>query len=84
MLYRVERTWSFMWASLPDLKSRLIEHNRGFNSSTKRYVPWKLIYYEARISKSDAKRREKYFKTTQGRRLLKRRIKDYLYESKKS
>lgn len=63
-----------------DLKKRLIEHNEGSNPSTKRYVPWKLIYYEARIEKTDAKRREKYLKTTQGGRLLKRRIKDYLYK----
>ena len=62
-----------------DLKKRFVEHNTGLNFSTKRYMPWKLIYYEACFEESDAKRREKYFKTTQGSRLLKRRIKDYLY-----
>ncbi len=66
-----------------DLKKRLVEHNNGLNFSTKRYMPWKLIYYEACIEKSDAERREKYLKTTQGGRLIKRRIKDYLYESRK-
>ena len=65
-----------------DLTRRLLEHNQGLNFSTKRYAPWKLIYYEACIEKSDAERREKYLKTTQGGRLIKRRIKDYLYKLK--
>jgi putative endonuclease len=65
-----------------DLKKRLIEHNQGLNFSTKRYMPWIIIYYESCIEESDAKRREKYLKTTQGGRLIKRRIKDYLYKSK--
>jgi len=62
-----------------DLKKRLKEHNQKQNQSTKLYCPWTLIYYEACINKEDAKRREKYLKTTQGQRLLKRRLKDYLY-----
>jgi len=61
-----------------DLKRRLLEHNQGLNFSTKRYIPWKVVYFEACIEKSDALRREKYLKTTQGGRLLKRRIKDYI------
>lgn len=65
-----------------DLKKRIIEHNQGLNFSTKRYMPWGLIYYEACKEESDAKRREKYLKTTQGNRLIKRRIKDYLYKSR--
>lgn len=65
-----------------DLKYRLVEHNRGSNLSTKRYRPWKIIYYEACLKDSDAKRREGYLKTTQGGRLLKRRLKDFLYEKK--
>ena len=66
-----------------DLKNRLKEHNQGLNLSTKRYAPWKLIYYEACLHKEDAKRRESYFKTSQGRRLLKRRLKEYYYEKNK-
>jgi len=65
-----------------DLKKRLVEHNQKQNFSTKRYAPWKLIYYEACLNESDAKRREKYFKTSQGRRLLKRRLKEYFYQEK--
>ena len=65
-----------------DLRKRLGEHNQGLNFSTKRYGKWDVIYYEACKEETDARRREKYLKTTQGNRLIKRRIKDYLYKSK--
>jgi len=65
-----------------DLRKRLKEHNQGLNQSTKPYRPWTLIYYEACLNEQDAKRREKYLKTTQGQRLLKRRLKDYFYSQK--
>lgn len=61
-----------------NLKKRLNEHNSGRNFSTKKYLPWRLIYYEACLLKSDASRREKYLKTSIGRRMFKKRIKDYL------
>jgi putative endonuclease len=61
----------------------LKEHNQRLNFSTKRYMPWKLIYYEACLDENDAKRREKYLKTNQGRRMLKIRIKEYLYGRRK-
>lgn len=68
----------FYFGFTKDLKNRLKEHNSGRNFSTKRYLPWKLIYYEACLSESDARRREKYLKTNMGRRMFKRRLKDYM------
>ncbi len=65
-----------------DIRKRLKEHNQGLNSSTKRYLPWKLIYYEASLSEEDTHRRESYLKTSKGRSLLKRRLKEYLYKEK--
>lgn len=62
-----------------DLRRRVKEHNLGLNRSTKPYMPWKLIYYEACLSEHDARRRERYLKTNQGGRLLKRRLKEYFY-----
>ncbi len=61
-----------------DLKKRLKEHNRGYTHST-RGKDWKCIYYEACLNQKDAIRREHYLKTTQGKRLLKRRLKEYFY-----
>lgn len=60
-----------------DLKRRLKEHNAGQNKSTKAYVPWELIFYEAYISQEDALRREGYLKTTQGKIALRRMLADY-------
>ena len=66
-----------------NLKIRLEKHNHGAVVSTKRYMPWKLIYYEACLNREDAQRRERYLKTNQGRRLIRRRLKEYFYVFKK-
>jgi len=47
--------------------------------STKPYLPWRIIFFEAYRNEKDAKRREKYLKTSQGGRLLKRMLKEYFY-----
>ncbi|GEM_PF-257117 len=65
-----------------DLRKRLQEHNRKLNFSTKPHVPWELIHYESYRNKEDAMRREKYLKTSQGARLLKRMLKEYFYAKK--
>jgi len=65
-----------------DLRKRIEKHNRKLNFSTKPYAPWKLIHYEAYLNKQDAKRREKYLKTNQGSRLLKRMLKEHFYSEK--
>ena len=65
-----------------NIKRRLLEHNRGLNFSTKPYRPWHLIYCEVCLNEKDAKRREGYLKTSQGSRLLKRRLKEYFYNKK--
>ena len=61
-----------------DLKRRLNEHNSGKNISTKSRIPLKLIYYESHLSKADAERREKYFKTTKGKSALKQMLRESL------
>lgn len=58
-----------------DLKRRLIEHNAGKVLSTKHRSPFELIYYEACRHQEDALRRERYLKTTYGKRYIKSRIK---------
>ncbi|MBI4262659.1 GIY-YIG nuclease family protein [Candidatus Uhrbacteria bacterium] len=65
-----------------DLRKRFNEHNRGKSVATKPYRPWTLIYYEASLNEQDARRREAYLKTTQGYRLLQRRLKEYLYHQR--
>jgi putative endonuclease len=54
-----------------NLNRRIRDHLSGRNVSTKPRRPLKLVYYEAHLSKQDAQRREKYFKTTKGKSTLK-------------
>jgi len=54
-----------------DLQARLKKHNQGKVRSTKAYRPWKIIYYETFSTKSEAFRREMFFKSVEGRIWLK-------------
>ena len=54
---------------------RVKEHNTGKSPSTAKYKPFKLIFYEAYRNQKDAKRREKYLKTTKGKTTLKSMLK---------
>lgn len=65
-----------------NLKRRLEEHKKGQNFSTKFRLPFKLIYFEACFNEQDAKRREHYLKTTQGRRFLGLRLLVYKRQQK--
>lgn len=65
-----------------NLKRRLEEHNKGLSFSTKYRLPFKLIYFEGCINEDDAKRREYYLKTTQGRRFLGLRMIEYVQRKK--
>jgi len=67
-----------------DLRKRVREHNQELNFSTRHKGPWVCIYYEACMHRTDATRREQYLKKTQGYRLLKRRLKEYLFAKKNS
>jgi putative endonuclease len=60
-----------------DLKARIVKHNSGTEFSTKPYVLYKLIHYEAYKNKKDAKRRETYFKTTKGKTTLRTMLKEH-------
>ena len=62
-----------------DLRKRFSNHNKGLSYHTKKYAPWKLIYYEAYVSKKDSYIREKSLKLhAQGLRRLKERLCDSL------
>ncbi len=61
-----------------NLKRRILEHSQGKVTATKNYRPFKLIGYEAYVLKSDAIRREKYLKTTAGRKFLKQQYRDII------
>jgi len=58
-----------------NLKSRLTDHNAGMVFSTKHRSPFELIYHEGCRHQEDALRRERYLKSTYGKRYIKSRIK---------
>jgi putative endonuclease len=65
-----------------NLKLRLAQHNAGEVVSTKYRRPMKLIYYEACLSKQDALKRERYFKSYYGRMYLKKRLAGFINSQK--
>ena len=63
-----------------DLNRRLKRHNDGLVESTRPRKPFDSVYYEACVNKQDAIRREKYLKSTYGKRYIRNRISNYLEE----
>ena len=61
-----------------NLPKRLQDHHNGKVISTKGRRPLELIYTELHSNKYDALRREKYFKTTIGKKGLKLMLREKL------
>ena len=61
-----------------DLTRRIGEHKRGNVASTAKRQPVELIHYEAYALESDARRRERFLKTSRGRNCLRKQIRDIL------
>jgi putative endonuclease len=57
--------------STNNLQSRLLRHNNNESKATKSKGPWKLMYQEAFPTRSQAVKREIYFKSVKGRIELK-------------
>ncbi len=64
-------TGSSYVGSTSNLDKRLTEHNSGKSIYTRGKGPWTLSYYEEFSTRSEAIRREKYFKSVEGRLKLK-------------
>jgi len=63
-----------------NLKERLEMHNKGMVSSTKKRIPFKLVYFEGCINQQDATRREKYLKSGNGKAYFKNRLKIFFIQ----
>jgi len=57
-----------------NLETRLEQHNSGITESIRPYTPFQLVYFEEFGTEEEAIRREKYFKTSAGRRYLKTKL----------
>jgi putative endonuclease len=56
-----------------DLQKRLLQHNSGMTLSLKPYIPFEIVYFEEFETENEAILQEKYFKTSAGRRYLKKK-----------
>lgn len=61
-----------------DIKKRFALHNTGKVLSTAKRRPLKMVYFEGSVNKKDALHREKYLKTSWGKRYIKNRLRNYL------
>jgi len=61
-----------------NIEKRLLEHNSGKVKSTKNRKPFRLLCYEAYLTKSEALAREKYLKSSDARKEFKIRLKKTL------
>lgn len=67
--------------STTNLRKRYWQHQNGRSSYTKGRSPFSLIYYEACVDEDDARSREKYLKSGQGKRFIKERLKRFLFRT---
>ncbi len=79
-----ETTGKLYKGQTSDLEKRIERHNTH-ESGSKRYThkqkgPWRLVYSEEYATRSDAMRRERFFKSGQGREW----IREYIIDKKLS
>jgi putative endonuclease len=70
-IIKSESVGTYYYGSAEDVDIRLKRHNAGRVRSTKGRRPWTLHYQEAFKSRSEAYRRELFFKTIDGYKFLK-------------
>lgn len=70
-----KKNGSWYIGSTKNMQKRILSHNASKNRSTKGGAPWGMIYCEIGLHQGDARAREKYLKSGQGRRYLKNRLK---------
>ncbi len=67
--------------STENLKQRIDEHNSGHGGTySKKNKPFTLVHYEAFLSKKDAQKQEKFYKSGYGREVLQAKIVNSLSE----
>ena len=59
------------YGSTSDLKKRLKNHNAGKSKFTKGHRPWEIIYSEKYDTRTEAIKRERFFKSIDGKIWLK-------------
>jgi len=79
-ILKSEKDNNFYTGYTANLRIRLAQHDNGEVSSTKNRRPLKLVYFEGCINQQDATHREKYLKSSWGKRYIKTRLQKFLNE----
>jgi len=66
--------------STQNLSDRLQRHNTGRSTYTKRGMPWKLVYQNQYLTKSEAYQAELYIKSQKSRKYIENLLKDFSNE----
>jgi len=69
-----EKNGRLYYGCTNSLKRRLAEHNSGYSKYTKNLRPLKLVYSEMCDSLTEARKREKFFKSGRGREIIKLKL----------
>ncbi len=72
----------FYIGSTDNLKERLNRHKKGDIKTTKSFDKIELVYYEACLNKTDARKRELQLKTGFGRGYINKRLENYLKDKR--
>jgi len=72
------RDKQFYTGDTEDLEARVMDRFKGKVDSTRTRRPLQLMYYEACLERADALHRERYLKTTWGKRYLRNRLRKSL------
>jgi len=60
--------------STQNIENRLTIHNQGLVNYSSKYTPWELVLVEEFHTRSEAMKREKWYKTGVGREWIKAKI----------
>ena len=69
---RSKRTGFLYKGITNDIERRLEEHNDNRNKGTRGNGPWELVYFEEFLTRTEARKREIYFKSGAGREYLRK------------
>ncbi len=75
---------TYVGSTSKDVRKRLLQHNLGSNKWTEANGPFKLVYYESYVCKTDALLRERFYKSEVGNQIKKLILENFIASSNKN
>jgi len=60
--------------STESIEKRLLSHNSGLVNFTSKHLPWEMVLFEEFETRTEAIKREKWYKTGAGREWIKKQL----------